>query len=37
MNCDHPRNGEYLTMQSSGIGSVSARGMQHQAVNGGTS
>lgn len=34
MNCVHPRKGESLTMQRSGIGNVSARGMQLQAVNG---
>ena len=31
----YPRKGESLTMQSNGIGNVSARGMQIQAVNGG--
>ena len=34
MNYAHPRKGESLPMQRSGVGNVSARGMQLQAVNG---
>ena len=35
MNYAHPRKSESLPMQRSGVSSVSARGMQLQAENGG--